>query len=390
MYGVFTSSVHAQEVASRTLQAEVIFETNKGSFTLKLDPAKAPKTVANFLAYVDEGFYDDTIFHRVIPDFVIQGGGFKSGMNYKNPRSPVKNESANRLKNIRGTISMARKTHPDTATSQFYINLKHNRSLDYQSDLQPGYTVFGNISQGMDVIDKIAVVSTATVDRFRDVPKDDVILISVKRKDSAVSEKSNTNVGMSGLKKRVYVEGEHYVVLDKPIATRDSGKVEVVEMFSYGCPHCYEFEPLVKGWSKQQDSDVDFWYFPAVWNKPMNLYARAFYTAQELKVLDKTHMPLFRAIVIENKSIRDEIDLANFFEDYGVNKQLFRKTFNSSKVNQLAGEAEERVRNYKPVGVPEIVINGKYRIDRMHAGGIKEMLAVADFLINKERSLLNK
>lgn len=387
MYGVFANGVNAGTAVAVKSQIEVIFETSKGSFTLKLDPVKAPETVVNFLAYVDEGFYDDTIFHRVIPDFVIQGGGFKSGMNYKTPRSPVKNESANRLKNIRGTISMARKNHPDTATSQFYINLKHNTSLDYKSDVQPGYTVFGSISQGMDVIDKISVVSTATVERFRDVPKDDVMLISVKRKGLAASTKNDTSPDISG---PVYIEGEHYVVLDKPVATRNSSKVEVVEMFSYGCPHCYEFEPLVKDWSKQQGSDVDFWYFPAVWNKPMKLYARAFYTAQELNVSDETHMPLFTAIVIQNKSIRDEIDLANFFENYGVDKKVFRDTFNSPKIIGLAGKAEERVRNYKPVGVPEIVINGKYRIGRMHAGGMAEMLAVADYLIEKERALLSK
>jgi len=281
---------------------------------------------------------------------------------------------------------MARKNHPDTATSQF--NLKHNTSLNYKSDVQPGYTVFGSISQGMDVIDKIAAVSTATKDRFKNVPKDDVILISVKRKGSAATVKNNTKADKVGQGAGVYVEGEHYVVLDKPVATRDSSKVEVVEMFSYGCPHCYEFEPLVKGWSKQQGSDVDFWFFPAVWNKPMKLYAHAFYTAQELNVLDKVHMPLFTAIVIENKSIRDEIDLAVFFENYGVEKKVFRETFNSSKINELASEAEGRVRKYKPVGVPEIVVNGKYRIGRMHAGGMAEMLAVAEFLIDKERKAL--
>ncbi len=384
MYGVFSNGVHAEQVVTKTSQPEVIFETNKGSFTLRLNPVKAPETVANFLAYVDEGFYDKTIFHRVIPDFVIQGGGFRSGMNYKTPHAPVKNESANRLKNIRGTISMARKNHPDTATSQFYINLKHNSSLDYKSKVQPGYTVFGSISQGMDIIDKISGVSTATMDRFKNVPEDDVVLISVKRKDAVVSAKQ------PDLNKAVYVEGEHYVVLDKPVATRDSSKVEVVEMFSYGCPHCYEFEPLVKGWSKQQGSDVDFWFFPAVWNEPMKLYARAFYTAQELNVLEKIHMPLFTAIVVENKSIRDEIDLAAFFENYGVEKKVFKETFNSAKIIGLASEAEGRVRNYKPVGVPEIVVNGKYRIGRMHAGGMAEMLAVAEFLIDKERTALNK
>jgi protein dithiol oxidoreductase (disulfide-forming) len=368
---------------------EVIFETSKGAFTLKLDPVKAPKTVANFLSYVDEGFYDGTIFHRVIADFVIQGGGFKSGMNYKKPHSPVKNESSNRLKNLTGTISMARRTHPDTATSQFYINLKHNASLDYKSDLQPGYTVFGNISKGMDVLERIAAVQTGTVDRYRDVPKEDITLISVKRAAGKVAKADGATVDATKQKKELYIEGEHYVVLDNPVATRDSSKVEVVEMFAYGCPHCYEFEPLVKGWEQQQGSDVDFWSFPAVWNEPMKLFAQAFYTAQELGVLDKIHHPLFTALVIEQKNIRNETDLANFFVLHGVDEKDFSMAFNSMAVESLVRQAEERVRSYKPAGAPEIIVNGKYRIDRMRAGGQAEMLAVVDFLVDKEREKLN-
>jgi len=390
IYGVCLNGAHAEEVSYAKSKPEVIFETSKGSFTLELYPDKAPKTVANFLAYVDEGFYDGTIFHRVIPDFVIQGGGFESGMNYRKPHAPVKNESNNRLKNLRGTISMARKSHPDTATSQFYINLSHNSRLDFKTKKQPGYTVFGKISKGMDVIDKISMVETTVVGTSQDVPKDDIALISVKRVGAKVAKVSTKKSAAPKLKTQAYVEGEHYVVLDKPVATRDSSKVEVIEMFSYGCPHCYEFEPLVKGWGNDQADDVDFWYFPAVWNRPMKLYARAFYTAQELGVSDKVHMPLFTAIVIENKNIRDEVDLANFFSKYGVDKKVFSETFNSSKVNELANKAEERVRSYKPVGVPEIVVNGKYRVDRMRAGGMAEKLAVTEYLVNKERAALNK
>jgi len=383
---------------------EVIFETSMGSFTLALDPAKAPKTVANFLTYVDEGFYDNTILHRAIPDFVIQGGGFEAGMKYKNPRAPVKNESSNRLKNLSGAISMARRTHPDTATSQFYINLSHNTSLDYISKLQPGYTVFGRISKGMDVIDKISVVETTTVGRSKDVPKEDIVLLSVKRKapvepvksnkESSVPEKiaaapvRGTNIQEQ--KQVSFVAGEHYIVLDNPVPTRDASKVEVVEMFSYGCPHCYEFEPLIKTWSKQQASDVDFWFFPAVWNKPMELYARAFYTARELNVSEKIHDPLFNAVVVEHRSIRNVSDMADFFSEYGVDRKTFNKTFNSTTVEQQAKLAEARVRSYKPIGAPEIVVNGKYRIDRMRAGGLAEMLTVAEFLINKERATLKK
>ena len=365
---------------------EVIVETSMGYFTLELYPHKAPKTVANFLAYIDDGFYNNTIFHRVIPDFVIQGGGFEAGLNFKKPREPVKNESANRLKNLRGTISMARRTHPDTATSQFYINLSHNASLDYKSNYQPGYTVFGTVSQGMDVIDRISAVPTTEVGRNRDVPVDDVLLLSARRKAPERSTAEESEADASQQKAEGFVAGEHYVVLDRPVPTRDNGRIEVVEMFSYGCPHCYEFESSLKGWSKQQTADVDFWAFPAVWNKPMALYARAFYAARELQVLDTIHQPLFDAIVIDHQSIRNESDLADFFANHGVDKKDFTEAFNSTTVTNAVAHAEERVRLYRPAGVPEIVVNGKYRVDRMRAGGQDEMLAVVDFLIRKERA----
>jgi cyclophilin family peptidyl-prolyl cis-trans isomerase len=310
--------------ASADTKPEVVFETSKGSFTLELDPARAPLTVANFLAYVDEGFYDNTIFHRVVPDFVIQGGGFESGMKPKETREPVRNESSNRLKNIRGTVSMARRTHPDTATSQFFINLKHNSRLDYVSKYQPGYTVFGRISKGLDVIDKIAAVETAEAGGGQNVPKEDIVILSAKRKEAPVPakpdkkaeapEKKPAAPGQKAAaaaekadpaeqKPIAFVAGEHYVVLDKPVATRDSSKIEVVEMFSYGCPHCYEFEPMVKQWGAQQGDDVDFWFFPAVWSKGMKLYARAYYAAHALGVLERIHLPLFKAIAVEQRNI---------------------------------------------------------------------------------------
>ncbi len=374
------------------LENEIVFKTNMGSFTLELFPTRAPKTVANFLTYVDEGYYDNTIFHRVIKDFVVQGGGFGKGMTHNKTHAPVKNESSNNLKNKRGTISLARRNHPDTGTSQFYINLVDNTKLDWKSKHQPGYTVFGKITSGMDVVDKIAQTPTGSVDKQSDVPKDDVVLHSVTRKDGKVQKKSGDSVKqVSGNDKAMsFVAGEHYVVLDKPVATRDSSKVEVVEMFSYGCAHCYEFEPLIKNWGKKQGDDVDFWFFPAVWNKPMKLLAQAFYTAEELNVAEKIHLPLFSKVVLEQQSVRNESDLANLFEKHGVDKKDFSQAFNSKSVKDQVAKAEQRVADYKPVGVPEIVINGKYRIDRMRAGGQAEMLAVADFLIKKERAALDK
>jgi thiol:disulfide interchange protein DsbA len=161
-------------------------------------------------------------------------------------------------------------------------------------------------------------------------------------------------------------------------------------MFSYGCSHCYEFEPIIKQWGKQQAGDVDFWFFPAVWSKAMKLYAKAFYTIDELDVAEKIHFPLFTAIEIEQKSIRNESDLANFFASYGVGKKAFTETFNSTVVEDQVRQAEERVRSYKPAGVPEVVVNGKYRVDRMRAGGQKAMLEVIDYLVEKERAALKK
>lgn len=377
----FSSAENTAAVESNIpLTNEVILETSMGSFTLELYPEKAPKTVANFLVYVDQGFYDNTLFHRIIPNFVIQGGGFERGMEKKYTHSPVINESDNGLKNIRGTISMARTRDPHSATSQFFINEVHNITLDSYGD-KPGYTVFGKVIDGMKVIDKITRVETTTSGHYKDVPKEDVFILSAKRKGS-------DNLAMN--EQVEFIEGEHYVVLDEPVATRDSSKVEVIEMFSYGCPHCYEFEPLIKNWSKRQDSDIDFWFFPAVWNESMKLLARAFYTAKQLNAVDKIHLPLFSKVVLEQQSVRNENDLAILFEKHGVDQESFSKAFNSEVVSENVKQAEARVKNYKPIGVPEVVVNGKYRVGRMRAGGQVEMLAVVDYLVHKERAALKK
>ena len=389
--GVFViDEANAKDASSnKSSPIEVVFETSMGSYTLELNSEKAPETVANFLAYVDEGFYRNTLFHRVIPGFVVQGGGFEKGMKKKQTHSPAKNESDNGLINIRGAISMARARVPDSATSQFFINVAHNPSLDRRGS-QAGYTVFGKVTDGMDVIDKIIAVPTKMSGRYQDVPKEDVVILSVKRKSLMVAQVKEKKVGASEHQQEQFIADEHYVVLDKPVPTRDSSKVEVVEMFSYGCPHCYEFEPLIKAWGDQQASDVDLWYFPAVWNKSMKLFAQAFYVAHELNVADKVHIPLFTTIVIEQKSIRNESDLAEFFVQHGVEKRSFTEVFNSTNIENQVKQAEARVRSYKPAGAPEIIVNGKYRVDRMRAGGQTEMLAVVDFLINKERAMLKK
>jgi peptidyl-prolyl cis-trans isomerase A (cyclophilin A) len=160
---------------------EVIFSTNQGDITIELYPDKAPITVKNFLAYVDEGFFSDTIFHRVISGFMIQGGGFTKDMKQKTTKAPIKNEADNGLRNSRGTLAMARTSVVDSATGQFFINLTDNSFLDH-GVRDFGYAVFGKVVSGMDVVDKIAAVKTTTVAGQQNVPVEPVIVISAKRK----------------------------------------------------------------------------------------------------------------------------------------------------------------------------------------------------------------
>ena len=158
----------------------VRFETSLGSFTLELDAAKAPITVENFLSYVDEGFFDGLIFHRVIPGFMIQGGGFAPDMSQKKNRAPIRNEATNGLKNARGTIAMARTNEINSATAQFFINLSDNAFLD-NAPGNYGYAVFGKVVEGLDTIDRIAKERTGRRKGHDDVPVNDVIIVSAKQ-----------------------------------------------------------------------------------------------------------------------------------------------------------------------------------------------------------------
>jgi cyclophilin family peptidyl-prolyl cis-trans isomerase len=159
---------------------QVVIKTSEGEITLRLFADKAPATVANFLGYVDSGFYDGTIFHRVIPDFMIQGGGFLPGMTQKPTRAPIVNESKNRLHNTRGTVAMARTSDPDSATAQFFINHRTNSPLDWAPG-RAGYAVFGEVINGMEVVDAIATTRTGKVGRFSDVPLEPVVIEEVRR-----------------------------------------------------------------------------------------------------------------------------------------------------------------------------------------------------------------
>jgi len=159
---------------------QVQLRTNRGAIVIELYPDKAPKTVANFLQYVKEGHYDGTIFHRVIDGFMIQGGGFDRDMREKPTRAPIQNEAGNGLRNLTGTIAMARLPNPHSATAQFFINVNDNAALDYREPTPQGYgyAVFGKVARGMDVVARIARVSTGNVRQFENVPREPIVIES--------------------------------------------------------------------------------------------------------------------------------------------------------------------------------------------------------------------
>lgn len=159
----------------------VVMETSKGKIEVELNEEKAPESVANFLEYVKAKQYDGTIFHRVIKDFMIQGGGFSEDFKERSTRKPIKNEATNGLKNDRGTIAMARTSEVNSATAQFFINTVDNEFLNHvaPNERQFGYAVFGKVTQGMDVVDKIREVSTGSKNGHQDVPKENVVIKSI-------------------------------------------------------------------------------------------------------------------------------------------------------------------------------------------------------------------
>ena len=155
----------------------VVIETSQGRIKLELDGDKAPITVANFLSYVDDQFYDNTVFHRVMPDFMIQGGGFEPGLRQKRTKAPIRNEAPNGLSNVRGSIAMARTSDPNSATAQFFINVVDNAGhLDGAR-----YCVFGNVVEGLDVVDQIKSARTGRRGAHENVPVEDVVITSARR-----------------------------------------------------------------------------------------------------------------------------------------------------------------------------------------------------------------
>ncbi len=179
-----TSTERKPQMTAETKKQEsnpkVAFETTKGTIIIELYADKAPVTVKNFLRYVEEGFYTGTIFHRVIPGFMIQGGGFTKDMQQKQPHEPIINEANNGVKNLRGVLSMARTNDPNSATSQFFISVKDNSNLDYAGARNPGYAAFAKVIEGMDVADKIVSVETTTIGDKQDVPVEPIVITEAK------------------------------------------------------------------------------------------------------------------------------------------------------------------------------------------------------------------
>lgn len=183
-----------------------------------------------------------------------------------------------------------------------------------------------------------------------------------------------------------YQAGVHYDVLPQVIRTANPDKIEVNEVFAYTCGHCYNFEALLHPWSKKLAADVDYQQTPAIWQPAMEAYARAYYSAVTLKVVDKVHMPNFEAIHVKRQQIRSEQDFAAIFAAQGVDAAKFSKVYNSFGMTSMVNQAKSRIRGYRTQGTPEMIVNGKYRVSTRKSGGFEGMLNVAEFLIEKERA----
>lgn len=183
-----------------------------------------------------------------------------------------------------------------------------------------------------------------------------------------------------------YQEGVHYQVIKQPVQTQDPNKIEVTEVFWYGCGHCFAFEPMVQQWEKTLPEDVLFVQSPAIWNAPMEVHARAFYVSKALGIHDEIHQPLFNALNIDRKKLANEKVLGEFFADFGIDAETFKKTYNSFGVVSQVNQANSRARGYGIQGTPEIIVDGKYRVASGLAGGQEGMLKVAKFLVDKIRA----
>lgn len=195
--------------------------------------------------------------------------------------------------------------------------------------------------------------------------------------------------GVSGtVQGEVFEEGKDYFALSAPIPVRDKSKVEVVEKFWYGCPHCNSFDPYIQAWRTKQPDYVDFWHSPAVFSKTWKTHAQAYYTAEVLGVGEELHQPLFDALARDKKPLNNEGTLAKFFSDFGISEDKFKKAYNSFGVKSKVEQAAKRSVNYRITGVPAIIVNGKYRIEPGGAQSFPRFLEIVDYLVELERKSL--
>ncbi|MCA1780481.1 MAG: thiol:disulfide interchange protein DsbA/DsbL [Xanthomonadaceae bacterium] len=185
-----------------------------------------------------------------------------------------------------------------------------------------------------------------------------------------------------------FVEGVHFVRLDKPVPTVDPDKIEVIEAFSYGCPYCFELEPLIMRWEHEVPSYVDFRRLHAVWNEPMRLYAQAFYAAILMGIIDRVHVATFNAVQIEQRRLASPRAFADFVAEKGHDRDEYIRHFGSSETRQAVKSSEQRVELYGISGVPQFIVNGKYRVDPARADGREAMLDVVNFLVARERKAM--
>ncbi|MFB9885971.1 thiol:disulfide interchange protein DsbA/DsbL [Balneatrix alpica] len=183
--------------------------------------------------------------------------------------------------------------------------------------------------------------------------------------------------------------GKDYTELATPIRTANPDKIEVLEFFSYGCPHCNNFDPMVSAWHAQLAEDVSFDNVPVVFNRSWEALARTYYAATELKVEEKVHRPIFDALHVDKKRLFTEDAVAEFMAEQGIDEQAFRKAYTSFATEMRMKKAEALLRGADIQGVPNLVVNGKYKIDPAMAGGLARMLEIADYLIEKERAAKN-
>jgi thiol:disulfide interchange protein DsbA len=181
-----------------------------------------------------------------------------------------------------------------------------------------------------------------------------------------------------------YQEGVHYVTLPQPVPTQTGDKVEVAEVFWYGCGHCYSFEPLINAWKKSLPEGAELVRSPAIWRNEMKIHAQMYYAADALGMLDKLHEPLFSAMHVDHKRLLSEDEIFPIFAAQGVDRAQFDKVFSSFKVRSDVNRADARQRGYKISGTPELVVNGKYRISSRMTGSQSDMLKVASYLVDRE------